>query len=243
MPALTITNLGSLAARIDTSAMAAVDLEVVSTAGTGGTKPRSGRLYYASSFRTLTASGGFYTNQQELSRVSSFFEFGFRGEDTGVRSFSQRVKCTGDYLYVWLEFDGATYANPATVVAVNYRGAESGGVGGDASAANQLTEITATNRAGTREYNIDAKARSAVTAAAVLVPLPTLAASRELYVMGSSRMYYRTGTSGMSATSVANGHPLAADERFHFRVPAGHTHMSIIRDSADGFIDIVPTAV
>jgi len=124
MPALTITNLGSLAARIDTSAMAAVDLEIVSTAGTGGTRPRSGRLYYASSFRSLTPSGGFFTNQRELSRVASFFEFGFRAEDSGVRAFSQRVKVVGDFLYVWLEFDGQTIADPSTVVAINFRSAE-----------------------------------------------------------------------------------------------------------------------
>jgi hypothetical protein len=84
--------------------------------------------------------------------------------------------------------------------------------------------------------------RQAVGAASARVALPTLGASRELYVMATQRCFFLSGDSAVVAAA-ATSHPLAADERFHLRIPAGHTHISYIRDSADGFISIVPTAV
>lgn len=105
-----------------------------------------------------------------------------------------------------------------------------------------ITEmITATNRSGTREYNMAGITRQAVGAASARVALPTLGASRELYVMASTRCFFRSGDSSITAAAGAS-HPLAADERFHLRVPAGHTHIAYIRDSSDGNITIVPVA-
>ena len=109
---------------------------------------------------------------------------------------------------------------------------------GGASAANQEAEITATNRAGTREYNMAAITRQAVGAASARVALPTLGVSRELYVMASTRCFFRSGDSSILAAA-GTSHPLVADERFHLRIPAGHTHISYIRD---GNISIVPVA-
>lgn len=94
---------------------------------------------------------------------------------------------------------------------------------------------------GTRQYNPDAIARQPVGAASARVTLPTLGASREIYVMGSVRQFFRTGDSSVTVAA-GTGHPLAADERFHLRVPPGHTHIAYIRDSADGFISIVGVA-
>jgi hypothetical protein len=105
-----------------------------------------------------------------------------------------------------------------------------------------ITEmITATNRSGTREYNMAGITRQAVGAASARVALPTLGASRELYVTASTRCFFRSGDSSITAAAGAS-HPLAADERFHLRVPAGHTHIAYIRDSSDGNITIVPVA-
>lgn len=129
----------------------------------------------------------------------------------------------------------ATITSNSDVLQVTYDS------GGDVSASNQLDEITATNRAGTREYNMAAITRQAVGAASARVALPTLGASRELYVMASTRCFFLSGDSSILAAA-GTSHPLAADERFHLRIPAGHTHIAYIRDSADGFISIAPVA-
>lgn len=95
---------------------------------------------------------------------------------------------------------------------------------------------------GTREYNKAGITRQAVGAASARVALPSLGASRELYVMSNTRCYFLAGDSSVVAAA-GTSHPLAADERFHLRIPATATHIAYIRDSADGFISIVPTAV
>ena len=99
---------------------------------------------------------------------------------------------------------------------------------------------------GTRTHNTAGGIRQAVGATSARVALPTLSASREVYVMATQRCFFITGDSSVTAvntTGTSNmSHPLAADERFYFRVPAGHTHIAYIRDSADGFISIIPVA-
>ena len=99
---------------------------------------------------------------------------------------------------------------------------------------------------GTRTHNTAGGIRQAVGATSARVVLPTLSASREVYVMATQRCFFITGDSSVTAvntTGLTNmSHPLAADERFYFRVPAGHTHIAYIRESADGFISIIPVA-
>jgi len=99
---------------------------------------------------------------------------------------------------------------------------------------------------GTRTHNTAGGIRQAVGVGSARVALPTLSASREMYVMATQRCFFLTGDSSVTAvntTGTSNmSHPLAADERFYFRVPAGHTHIAYIRDSADGFITIMPVA-
>jgi hypothetical protein len=94
---------------------------------------------------------------------------------------------------------------------------------------------------GTREYSVADKVRVNIGAASVAAALPPLSEVRELYVLGSARCFFRTGDSNVSA-SAATAHPLPADERFHLRIPAGHTHIAVIRDAADGVLDVVPVA-
>lgn len=94
---------------------------------------------------------------------------------------------------------------------------------------------------GTREHALATMTRQAVGSTSARVALPTLGTSRELYVMTNSRCFFMTGNSSVTAAA-GTSHPLAGDERFYFRVPAGHTHIAYIRDTADGFISIVPVA-
>lgn len=99
---------------------------------------------------------------------------------------------------------------------------------------------------GTRTHNTAGGIRQAVGTGSARVALPTLSASREMYVMATNRCFFLTGDGSVTAvntTGLTNmSHPLAADERFYFRVPSGHTHIAYIRDSADGFITIMPVA-
>ena len=99
---------------------------------------------------------------------------------------------------------------------------------------------------GTRQHSTATGIRQAVGSTSARVALPTLSASREVYVMGTNRLFFLTGDNTVTAvntTGTSNmSHPLAADERFYFRVPSGHTHIAYIRDSADGFITIMPVA-
>ena len=100
---------------------------------------------------------------------------------------------------------------------------------------------TAPYGSGTREHNTSAMSRQAVGSASARVALPALGASREVYVMPNTRCFFVTGSSTVTAAA-GSAHPLAQDERFYFRVPAGHTHIAFIRDTADGFINICPVA-
>ena len=135
---------------------------------------------------------------------------------------------------------GRTASGDFVHVAVN----ESGNllVAGSSSAPLPTTD----SLGGTRTHNTAGSIRQAVGAGSARVALPTLSASREMYVMATQRCFFQTGDSSVTAvntTGLTNmPHPLAADERFYFRVPAGHTHIAYIRDSADGFITIMPVA-
>lgn len=99
---------------------------------------------------------------------------------------------------------------------------------------------------GTRQHNTAGGIRQAVGVGSARVALPTLSASREMYVMATQRCFFQTGDSSVTAVNTTDltnmSHPLAADERFYFRVPSGHTHIAYIRYSADGFITIMPVA-
>lgn len=84
--------------------------------------------------------------------------------------------------------------------------------------------------------------RVAVGAAASGDTLPTLGASRRIRVLASTRCFLRTGTVTNNAGTDGNSLAIAADAETSFIVPAGHTSFSVVRDSADGFISIMPWA-
>jgi hypothetical protein len=90
--------------------------------------------------------------------------------------------------------------------------------------------VTTDSQGGTRQHNTAGGIRQAVGVGPARVALPTLSASREMYVTATQRCFFLTGDSSVTAvntTGLTNmSHPLAADERFYFRVPAGHTHIA-----------------
>jgi len=98
---------------------------------------------------------------------------------------------------------------------------------------------------GTREYNLAQGTRTAVvTASSAAIPIGTLGTSRELMLVASTRCFVRFGTSAVSAAAATDTTVLAlpADAMFHLRVPAGVTHFTVIRDTADGFLRTIPVA-
>lgn len=97
---------------------------------------------------------------------------------------------------------------------------------------------------GTREYNFAQGTNTAFTGtSSAEVAIGTLSLSREIMMIASQRCHIRFGATGLSAAAVGAGVlPLAADERFHMKVPAGVTHFRVIRDSADGVLNVMPVA-
>ena len=142
--------------------------------------------------------------------------------------------------------DGVGYRTVEAVASVNADGQIIGGASAPVQVAATTALPTTDSLGGTRTHNTVGGIRQAVGATSARVALPTLSASRELYVMATNRCFFLTGNSTVTAvntTGTSNmSHPLAADERFYFRVPAGHTHIAYIRESADGFISIMPVA-
>lgn len=96
---------------------------------------------------------------------------------------------------------------------------------------------------GTREYNYAEGRRSAVGAtASAFATIGTLNASREVMINASVRCFIKWGTAASTVPAIANVDllPVEPGGLFHTRVPAGATHFSVIRDTADGFARIVP---
>lgn len=96
----------------------------------------------------------------------------------------------------------------------------------------------------TREYNFAAGTRTAVTATSTTaVALGTLGALREVMIHATTRLFMRFGNSGVAAATVgANQLILEPGEKFHLRVPPDVTHFRAIRDTADGFVTVIPVA-
>ena len=91
--------------------------------------------------------------------------------------------------------------------------------------------------AGTRLHPTDSLFRRNLGAASATEPLPTLGASREIYVMPNVRGFFRTGLADVTAAP-GTSHPVATDERFYVQVPVGHTHIAFVRDTVDGQITV-----
>jgi hypothetical protein len=96
---------------------------------------------------------------------------------------------------------------------------------------------------GTREYNFAQGTRTAVGAtSSAAVALGTLGPSREVMLIASTRCFVRFGGSGVTAAAASDANVLAlpSDAMFHLRLPAGVTHLTVIRDTADGFLRAIP---
>jgi hypothetical protein len=118
--AITLTNMGALAARESLGASNAFSIEVVSTAPNGGEQPIAGRVRFAVTNYVLPTSGSFYTNQERLMRVSDTVEFGYVQTPGGVGVYkTPLLPADGLYVYIWLEFDGGVIADPSGRVSVN----------------------------------------------------------------------------------------------------------------------------
>ena len=128
-------------------------------------------------------------------------------------------------------------------VPVGFMGAD--GQGRTASTVDPLPALTTASPTdptgnGTRAYDWAAGLRQAVAAtSSAAVAFPTLGISREVMLHASTRCFIRMGGSDVAAASVSAGQlVLEAGERFHVRLPAGVTHFRLIRDTADGFLNV-----
>lgn len=94
----------------------------------------------------------------------------------------------------------------------------------------------------TREYVFASQTRTAIGAtSSAAVALGTLGLSREVMLHATSRCFILFGASDVAAASAAAGHLiLEAGERFITRMPTSVTHFRVIRDSADGHLDVTP---
>jgi hypothetical protein len=103
--------------------------------------------------------------------------------------------------------------------------------------------VTDAAAAGTRAYNFGQATRTAVGATSSSAQtIGTLAASREVMLVASTRCFIRFGDSDVGPAAATNAAllPLPADAMFHMRLASGVTHYTVIRDTADGFVRIVP---
>jgi len=94
----------------------------------------------------------------------------------------------------------------------------------------------------TREYVFANQTRTAIgSTSSAAVALGTLGLSREVMLHATSRCFILFGASDVGAATAAAGHLiLEAGERFVTRMPVGVTHFRVIRDSADGHLDVTP---
>ncbi len=106
------------------------------------------------------------------------------------------------------------------------------------------TFILAKQGSGTREYNFAQGTRTAVgSTSSAAVSLGTLGNSREIMIISSTRCFINFGASNVGAASAGAGNlPLPADSIFHLRIPENVSHFRVIRDTADGFISVIPVS-
>lgn len=94
--------------------------------------------------------------------------------------------------------------------------------------------VAPVNTVGTRAYNYASIQRiTAVTTAT----LSSEITATEVMVYASTKCYVLPGTTPVATN--ANSIPIEAGEKFHFRITSGQK-ISVIRDSVDGFLYIIP---
>jgi hypothetical protein len=90
----------------------------------------------------------------------------------------------------------------------------------------------------TRLYDFANGQRMTITATSAR---STAVAAGEVMLHASARMFIRVGNSSVVATAGAGSFPLEAGEKFHLRITSGQ-QVAAIRDSADGFLTVMPVA-
>lgn len=105
-------------------------------------------------------------------------------------------------------------------------------VAGVATEAKQDAQVAAIATIGTRAYGPGQQVAVGATSAA-----STGLAATEVLLHASTRCFVRVAT----AATAAAGIPLEAGEKFHLRLNSGQ-QIHVIRDTADGFLNIVPVA-
>jgi len=102
----------------------------------------------------------------------------------------------------------------------------------DGLEAGQLAQLDATKLVGTRAYGAGL-ARVAVAAASAQ---SAAIAATEVLVHASTRCFIATG---LNPTATTNDVPIEAGEKFTLRITSGHK-VAVIRDTADGYLNVVP---
>jgi hypothetical protein len=102
---------------------------------------------------------------------------------------------------------------------------------GAATSAAQASELAAVQAIGTRAYAAGSRL-AVVTADAATSGL----AATEVLLHASTRCFVRAGAVATNADI-----PLEAGEKFHMRLTSGQ-QIHVIRDTADGFLNVVPVA-
>lgn len=105
-------------------------------------------------------------------------------------------------------------------------------VTGVSTEAKQDTQTAALATIGTRAYSAGQQVAIGAASAA-----STGLAATEVLLHASSRCFVRVAT----AATAGAGIPLEAGEKFHMRLNSGQ-QIHVIRDTADGFLNIVPVA-
>lgn len=90
------------------------------------------------------------------------------------------------------------------------------------------------NLIGTRSYNYTGIQRIPVAASAAN---SDAIAATEVMLYSNVKCYFRIGGTATATTAI----PLEAGEKFHIRIATGSL-ISVIRDSSDGFLYIIPVA-
>lgn len=129
------------------------------------------------------------------------------------------------------------------------RTAESGVVYGVSSANNDVAvplKVTTNGSLanGSRTYNFSAAARAVVNSTPVLIDLTNvLTSSREIMLVSNVGCTVEFGNSSVvvASTDLAALF-LPANLPFHLTIPQSQTHCSVVRDTSDGFIRIIPSA-
>ena len=106
------------------------------------------------------------------------------------------------------------------------------------SIASAVTVTPPTNATTTRAYDFTNGQRIASGATSAR---STAVAASEIMLHASARCFVRIGDDTVAATAGAGSFPLEIGEKFHCRLTSGQ-FVAVIRDTADGFLTVMPVA-